>query len=184
MRYDEIEGHPKMPHGIRPEMGKVLSGGPLTVGGRRHGHQDQTNFSLFKIAPFVTCSTRARKLMTIIGNCLRQSSQQSFTREDLVRERADVIAEASARGVKVHSGELRQLCFIKKTQLPSSQWTYRGRVVFLRNNVRDQDGYLTSFWRTRRWREPHVRREIRWRVRHMPRQRRRGRSCQRGVHPL
>ena len=58
-----------------------------------------------------------------------------------MRERADVVAEARNTGVTLHLGHLAGICVEKNSQLPEGHplRKFKGRVVFLGDQVRNQD---------------------------------------------
>jgi len=62
-----------------------------------------------------------------------------------VRPKAEVIAEARSTGVPAHFGSLRDLCHIKNSQLGEEFWTYKGRVVFRGDIVRNEQGDFAVF---------------------------------------
>ena len=57
-----------------------------------------------------------------------------------VRSKKDVIAEAARKGKKVHFGSLMDLWHIKNSQLGQEFWTYKGRIVFRGDIVKDEEG--------------------------------------------
>ena len=64
---------------------------------------------------------------------------------DSVRERADVEEEARRTGVMIHLGSLMAFCHIKNYQLGEDQWSFKGRVVFRGDNVKDENGQFAVF---------------------------------------
>ena len=64
---------------------------------------------------------------------------------DTVRSKQDVIREAKAKGKQVHFGSLMDLCHVKNSQLSKDQQSYKGRVVFRGDQVRDETGFFAVF---------------------------------------
>ena len=62
-----------------------------------------------------------------------------------VMEKSEVIRLAKQENKKVHFGSLMQLCHVKNAQLDSSQWKYKGRIVFRGDVVKDEDGHFAVF---------------------------------------
>ena len=62
-----------------------------------------------------------------------------------VQPRAKVIADAKARGDPVHFGSLMDLCHIKNSQLSKEFWSYKGRIVFRGDTVKDENGQYAVF---------------------------------------
>ena len=62
-----------------------------------------------------------------------------------VRSKADVIAESKRTGKPVHFGSLMDLCHIKSSQLGKKFWTYKGRIVFRDDLVKDESGQFAVF---------------------------------------
>ena len=62
-----------------------------------------------------------------------------------VRPKAQVIKEAKAEGRSVHFGSLMELCSIKNSQLGKEFWTYKGRLVFRGDIVKDENGQFAVF---------------------------------------
>ena len=53
--------------------------------------------------------------------------------------------EAQADGREVHFGSLMELCSIKNSQLEKEFWTYKGRIVFRGDIVKDEHGQFAVF---------------------------------------
>ena len=64
---------------------------------------------------------------------------------DTVREYADIAAEATTQNRTIHFGELMRLCHVKHCELGASLRSYKGRVVFRGDNVRDEPSFLAVF---------------------------------------
>jgi hypothetical protein len=64
---------------------------------------------------------------------------------ETVSEKEVVAAEARRRNKPVHFGDLLQLCHIKNHQFDISQRSYTGRIVFRRDNVKDEHGQFAVF---------------------------------------
>ena len=62
-----------------------------------------------------------------------------------VREKADVKAEAKAGGFTVHFGNLMQLCHLKNSEMHVEFQSYKGRIVFRGDNIKDEDGCKALF---------------------------------------
>ena len=64
-----------------------------------------------------------------------------------VKPRAQVIAEAKAKGEHCHFGSLMDLCHEKSAELdrPDHLKEYKGRGVFRGDQVRDETGHLAVF---------------------------------------
>jgi hypothetical protein len=62
-----------------------------------------------------------------------------------VKARKDVKASARSRGVTTHFGELMDLCHLKHAELAEALQSYKGRVVFRGDTMRDEDGFLAVF---------------------------------------
>ena len=62
----------------------------------------------------------------------------SAFRTGTVRPRADVEREAKAKNKTAHFGDLMELCHEKHSELPKHLRTYKGRVVFRGDQVRDE----------------------------------------------
>ena len=62
-----------------------------------------------------------------------------------VRPKAEIIAESEKTGKPVHFGSLRDLCHIKNSQLGKEFWTYKGRIVFRGDIVKDETGQFAVF---------------------------------------
>jgi hypothetical protein len=62
-----------------------------------------------------------------------------------VRPKAEVIAESKRTGRPVHFGSLMDLCHIKNSQLGKEFWTYKGRIVFRGDIVKDENGQYAVF---------------------------------------
>ena len=67
------------------------------------------------------------------------------TNYDTGREYADIAAEATAQNRTMHFGELMRLCYVKHSELEASLRSYKGRVEFRGDNVRDASGFLAVF---------------------------------------
>jgi hypothetical protein len=61
---------------------------------------------------------------------------------ETVREYEQVAAEASRTGKTVHFGDLMRLCHVKQSELAEKYHSFKGRVVFRGDNVRDESGHL------------------------------------------
>ena len=57
-----------------------------------------------------------------------------------VRKKSEVIKEARETGVGIHLGSVMCLCHLKNAQLDKKFWSYKGRIVFRGDNVKDEDG--------------------------------------------
>ena len=57
--------------------------------------------------------------------------------EETVTEKGDVIARAKRLGQTVHFGSLMDLCHEKHSELPPEKRSYKGRVVFRGDQVKD-----------------------------------------------
>ena len=64
---------------------------------------------------------------------------------ETVAEMDDVRASAVRDGRTVHFGRIFAICVEKHSELPPEQRTYKGRVVFQGNNVKDQDNNWAVF---------------------------------------
>ena len=64
---------------------------------------------------------------------------------DKVKPKAEVIAQAKRNGRPVHFGSLMDLCHVKNSQLGKEFWTYKGRVVFRGDIVKDENGQYAIF---------------------------------------
>ena len=64
---------------------------------------------------------------------------------ETVQPRAKVIERAMKQGKSVHFGELMDLCHEKHSELPIHMRSYKGRVVFRGDQVRDESGYYAVF---------------------------------------
>jgi hypothetical protein len=62
-----------------------------------------------------------------------------------VKSRAEVIARAKSLGRPVHFGSLMDLCHVENSQLGKEFWTYKGRVVFRGDIVKDEYGQYAAF---------------------------------------
>ena len=62
-----------------------------------------------------------------------------------VRPRAEVEAESERTGIHAHFGSLMDLCHIKNSQLGKEFWTYKGRIVFRGDIVKDESGQFAVF---------------------------------------
>ena len=62
-----------------------------------------------------------------------------------VRHKHQVAAEARRSGRSVHFGRICPLCYLKNAELSPEEHIYKGRAVFLGDNVRDQDWNLAFF---------------------------------------
>ena len=62
-----------------------------------------------------------------------------------VREYEDVSKEATSKGKTVHFGDLMRLCHVKHSELAEKYHSFKGRVVFRGDNVRDESGHLAVF---------------------------------------
>ena len=77
-----------------------------------------------------------------------------------VKPKAKVVAEAKRFGRSVHFGSLMELCHIKNSQLGKKFWTYKGRLVFRGDIVKDENGSICSFHRAMRFSVPHGRGKV------------------------
>ena len=66
---------------------------------------------------------------------------------DTVREDAKLVAEAKADNETIHFGELMRLCHVKHSELDAALTlrSYKGRIVFRGDNVKDESGFLAVF---------------------------------------
>ena len=62
-----------------------------------------------------------------------------------VRPKAAVIREAKAQGRSVHFGSLMDLCHLKNSQMGEEFWSYKGRIVFRGDIVKDEQGTFAVF---------------------------------------
>ena len=62
-----------------------------------------------------------------------------------VKPKAEVIARAKSTGRPVHFGSLMDLCHVKNSQLGKEFWTYKGRVVFRGDIVKDENAHHAIF---------------------------------------
>jgi hypothetical protein len=62
-----------------------------------------------------------------------------------VRKWSDVAAEARRDGKEVHMGMLYEICVEKGSELAPDQRKYKGRVVFLGNQVKNQNWEAAMF---------------------------------------
>jgi len=62
-----------------------------------------------------------------------------------VRAKKDVIREAKAAKKSVHFGSLMELCHIKNSQMGEEFWSYKGRIVFRGDIVKEEDGTYAVF---------------------------------------
>ena len=62
-----------------------------------------------------------------------------------VREYEQVRNEATSTGKTVHFGDLMRLCHVKHSELAEKYHSFKGRVVFRGDNVRDESGHLAVF---------------------------------------
>ena len=62
-----------------------------------------------------------------------------------VRPKADVIREAKMNKKPVHFGSLMELCHIKNSQMDKQYWSYKGRIVFRGDIVKNEDGAFAVF---------------------------------------
>ena len=78
---------------------------------------------------------------------LRNEGKDGFWNERLVRERRDVEREAREAGITVHFGRGHELCYLANSELPESdpRRKYKGRAVFLGDQVEDPDRNLPLF---------------------------------------
>ena len=63
---------------------------------------------------------------------------------DTVRPRAEVIKEYSAKNKPAHFGTLMDLCHEKHSELSRDRRSYKGRVIFRGDQVRDESGFSAS----------------------------------------
>ena len=47
--------------------------------------------------------------------------------------------------ITTHSGRLMELCHVKNAELSEDQQSYKGRIVFRGDNVRDEEGFRGVF---------------------------------------
>ena len=64
---------------------------------------------------------------------------------ETVSEKEDVIARAKRTGKTIHFGSLMDLCHEKHSELPPERRTYKGRVVFRGDQVKDETGCYAVF---------------------------------------
>ena len=64
---------------------------------------------------------------------------------ETVCEYADVVADYIKKGKPVHFGDLMRLCHIKHSELAAALQSYKGRIVFRGDNIKDETGYLAVF---------------------------------------
>jgi hypothetical protein len=62
-----------------------------------------------------------------------------------VRSKAEVAAEAKASGKTVHFGNLMPLCHRKNSEFGEEFWSYKGRIVFRGDGVKDEQGFFAVF---------------------------------------
>ena len=68
-----------------------------------------------------------------------------MTAQDAVQEKADLVAETTNSGTKIHLGDLLTICSIKFSEMAQKFWKYKGRICFSGDCVRDQDGAAAVF---------------------------------------
>ena len=61
------------------------------------------------------------------------------------REYDEVCADANRVEKTVHFGQVYPLCHIKHSEFSSENWSYKGRVVFQGNNVKDESVFSAVF---------------------------------------
>ena len=62
-----------------------------------------------------------------------------------VRERHEVREQAQKSKVVTHFGQIMQLCHIKNSELSAEMQSYKGRIVFRGDQVRDENGFYAVF---------------------------------------
>ena len=62
-----------------------------------------------------------------------------------VKEKSEVVWKAKQDGKVVHFGALMQLCHLKNSELDEIYQSYKGRLVFRGDNVKDQEGEYAVF---------------------------------------
>ena len=62
-----------------------------------------------------------------------------------VRNKSEVIVEASTKGVKVHFASLMDICHLKNAELETKHQKYKGRVVLRGETVKDDSGSYAVF---------------------------------------
>ncbi len=62
-----------------------------------------------------------------------------------VKPKAEVIATPLKNKRPVHFGSLMDLCHIKNSQLSKEFWTYKGRIFFRGDIVKDENGHFAVF---------------------------------------
>ena len=87
-------------------------------------------------------SPRARAAIDAEHDKLNKKTAWDFT---TVRAKADVIADAKKKGKRVNFGNLMELCHEKHSELKLAIPTYKGRLVFRGDQVRDETGYYAVF---------------------------------------
>ena len=85
---------------------------------------------------------KAREALDTEWDKLERKKAWDVTR---VAPRAKVIRDAKARGVSVHFGSLMDLCHLKNSQMGEEFWSYKGRIVFRGDIVKDEDGQFAVF---------------------------------------
>jgi hypothetical protein len=84
----------------------------------------------------------AKKALDQEWDELKRAGKNGCWNEAMVRERFEVEREARASRETVHFGRVHELCYLKNSELPEAdpRRKYKGRAVFLGDQVKDQDG--------------------------------------------
>jgi hypothetical protein len=65
--------------------------------------------------------------------------------EDTVIEKSELVAKAKAAGETIHLGDLMAICSVKNAEGPAASQSYKGRVCFRGDTVKDQEGMVAIF---------------------------------------
>merc|ERR1711963_357674 len=85
---------------------------------------------------------KAREALEAEWSKLEKRKAWDITR---VQPKAKVIADAKAANRPVHFGSLMDLCHIKNSQMGKEFWSYKGRIVFRGDIVKDEEGSFAVF---------------------------------------
>jgi hypothetical protein len=89
----------------------------------------------------------AKKALDEEWDKLKRAGKNGCWNEAIVRERFEVERDARASRETVHFGHVHELCYLKNRELPEAdpRRKYKGRAVFLGDQVKDQDGNVALF---------------------------------------
>ena len=62
-----------------------------------------------------------------------------------VKPKAEVQARARKNKVTVNFGRLMELCHMKNAELPKEYQSYKGRIVFRGDDIKDEEGFKAVF---------------------------------------